>query len=256
LTTLFELRQVGVNYDAHAALREIQLAASSNEFIAIAGPNGAGKSTLLHVMAGLRTSFSGACFYRDKDVRRWPRSDFARRVSVVPQSVRIEFPFTAEQVVLMGRTPFADTLFESESDMAHVYEAMSLTGVTEFARRDFRTLSGGEKQRVILASALAQTPETLLLDEPTTYLDLEHQLSLYRLLRKLSAEGMLVITVTHDLNLAAAFADRVVLLRFGEIVADGIPRDVFQSGIVRDVFRVDVTIGASPSGRPWIQYEH
>jgi iron complex transport system ATP-binding protein len=125
-------------------------------------------------MAGLRSEFSGACLFDGKDVRKWKRREFARRVSVVPQAVRIDFPFTAEQVVLMGRTPFADAMFESEEDALQVERAMQLTGTVEFRARDFRTLSGGERQRVILASALAQTPDALLLDEPTTYLDLEH----------------------------------------------------------------------------------
>jgi iron complex transport system ATP-binding protein len=254
LTALFELREVGVDYGTLKALRNISVDFRAAQFVAIAGPNGAGKSTLLGVMAGIGPQSSGACRFAGNDVRKWPRAAFARRVSVVPQSVRIEFPFSAEQVVLMGRTPFADSMFESPEDAAHVARAMELTGTTEFRHRDFRTLSGGEKQRVILASALAQTPEALLLDEPTTYLDLEHQLSLYRLLRSLTRGGMLVITITHDLNLASTYADRVVLLRRGELVADGTPDEVFRRDLVRDVFRVDSSIAPGPGGRPWIHY--
>ena len=172
----------------------------------------------------------------------------------MPQSVRIEFPFTAEQVVLMGRTPHADTMFESDSDAEHVRRAMELTGTTEFQTRDFRSLSGGEKQRVIVASALAQSPEALLLDEPTTHLDIEHQVALYRLLRALARDGMLVISITHDLNLASSFADRIVVLRTGELVADGAPERVFNEGTMRDVFRVEAHIHSGPGGRPWIHY--
>jgi iron complex transport system ATP-binding protein len=131
---------------------------------------------------------------------------------------------------------------------------MQLTGTTEFRSRDFRSLSGGERQRVILASALAQTPEALLLDEPTTYLDLEHQISLYRLLRKLSREGMLVISITHDLNLASSYSDRVLVLRAGELVRDGTPAEVFRPETMRDVFRVDTPVQSGPDGRPWIHY--
>lgn len=131
---------------------------------------------------------------------------------------------------------------------------MELTGTADFRTRDFQTLSGGEKQRVILASALAQTPQTLLLDEPTTYLDIEHQIALYRLLRTLARSGVLVITVTHDLNLASTFADRIVLLAAGTVVADGTPEAVMRPDTMRDVFRVDTVIQTGPAGRPWITY--
>jgi iron complex transport system ATP-binding protein len=227
---------------------------SAAEFVAIAGPNGAGKSTLLNVMAGLRPDYRGRCRFEGNEVAKWARGEFARRVAVVPQQVRIEFPFTAEQVVLMGRTPFADAMFESEDDARQVEHAMEVTGTTQFRARDFQTLSGGEKQRVVLASALAQTPRALLLDEPTTWLDLEHQIGLYRLLRKLAREGVLVVTVTHDLNLASTFADRIILIRGGEMVADGTPEAVLHPGMMRDVFRVDTVVQSGPSGRPWITY--
>lgn len=251
---LYALGQVGVRYGNIQAVRDVTLDFASSEFVAIAGPNGAGKSTLLSVMAGLRSVYSGSCSFAGRDVRKWSRPSFARRVSVVPQNVRIEFPFTSEQVVLMGRTPFADAMFESDADALHVERAMMLTGTMEFRARDFHTLSGGEKQRVVLASALAQTPEALLLDEPTTFLDLEHQVSLYRLLRSLTSGGMLVITITHDLNLASSYADRVVLLHRGQLVADGVPSQVFSRETVRDVFRVDCAIENGPGGRPWIHY--
>jgi iron complex transport system ATP-binding protein len=254
LTSLFDLRDAGVRYGAFEALRGVSVRFGRGEFVAIAGPNGAGKSTLLGVMAGLRSHYTGECFFDRVEVRRWERRAFARRVSVVPQSVRIEFPFTAEQVVLMGRTPHADSMFESDADAAHVARAMELTGTTAFCARDFRSLSGGERQRVILASALAQTPEALLLDEPTTWLDLEHQISLYRLLRNLSREGMLVVTITHDLNLASSYSDRVVVLHSGELVRDGTPADVFHPETMNQVFRVDTLIQPGPDGRPWIHY--
>jgi iron complex transport system ATP-binding protein len=249
------LNGVGLQYAEVEALKDATLNFSLGEFVAIAGPNGAGKSTILSIMAGLRAQYRGSCVYRGKEVRHWSRRDFARRVTVVPQSVRIDFSFTAEQVVLMGRTPFANAMFESAEDFAHVDRALRLTGAFEFRHRDFRTLSGGEKQRVVLASALAQTPEALLLDEPTTYLDLEHQLSLYRLLRTLSREGVLVVTITHDLNLAATYCDRLVLLHRGEVRRDGPPEHVLHSATLREIFRVDLVVEPGATGRPWIRYE-
>ena len=151
----------------------------------------------------------------------------------------------------MGRTPHCDGLFESPEDFAAVEQAMAVTDTLAFRARDFRTLSGGERQRVILASALAQRPRTLLLDEPATFLDLGHQIAIYRLLKELSRQGLLIVAATHDLNLAASFAGRIVALRGGEVVADG---GVLDKGTVREVFGVEVELLEGPGGKPWIWY--
>jgi iron complex transport system ATP-binding protein len=244
-----------MRYEASTVLHDISLQMSAGEFIAIAGPNGAGKSTLLGIMAGLRNGHLGSCKLEGREVRNWPRRSFARTVSVVPQIMRVDFGFTAEQVVLMGRTPHADSLFESEEDHAAVLRAMERTETLEFRRRDIRTLSGGEKQRVIVAAALAQSPRVLLLDEPTAFLDIEHQISLYRLLRELTAGGVLVVAVTHDLNLAAGYADRIILLKRGYLFADGVPSAVLNSDTIHEVFRVNAQVTRQADGRYWIHYE-
>jgi iron complex transport system ATP-binding protein len=254
MSELLALRDAGMRYDGAEVLRHVNLDFTAAELVAIVGPNGAGKSTLLGIMAGLRGHYLGKCLYGGRDVNRWPRRAFAREVSFVPQGVRIEFPFTAEQVVMMGRTPHGDGLFESPEDHAAVERAMEIADILPFRSRDFRTLSGGEKQRTILASALAQTPRVLLVDEPTTFLDLEHQVSIYRLLRELSRQGLLVIAVTHDLNLAAAYSDRVVVLRAGEVVSDAAPAEVLRPELIRAVFGVEAGVSVTPAGRPWILY--
>jgi iron complex transport system ATP-binding protein len=169
--------------------------------------------------------------------------------------LRLEFPFTAQQVVFMGRTPYCHGLFESPDDEAAVTRAMALTDSLPFAHREYRALSGGEKQRVVLASALAQDPSVLLLDEPTTFLDLKHQVATYSLLQSLAAKGMAVIAVTHDLNLAASYADRMVVLAKGCIAADGKPADVLQAKLLREVFEVDLEVREGPAGKPWVFYE-
>jgi iron complex transport system ATP-binding protein len=243
-----------MRYGNAEVLRGVTITFDTGEFATIAGPNGAGKSTVLGIMAGLRSHYLGSCRLKGREISRWPRRDFARLVSTVPQHVRIEFPFTAEQVVLMGRAPFAGSLFESDEDDEHVRQAMELTGTAEFRERDFRSLSGGEQQRVILAAALAQSPRVLLLDEPTAYLDIEHQISLYRLLSDLCRQGVLVVAVTHDLNLAAAHASRIVLLRGGALAADGAPEAVLTPALLHDVFRVEARVCNGPGGKPWIQY--
>lgn len=243
-----------MRYNGCAVLRRVSLDFSGSGMTALVGPNGAGKSTLLGIMAGLRRRYQGRCVFRGTEVSRWPRRGFAREVSFVPQTVRLEFPFTAEQVVLMGRTPYCDGLFESPEDRKAVERAMASTDTVAFRNRDFRTLSGGERQRVILASVLAQSPRVMLLDEPATFLDLQHQVSIYRLLSSLAREGILVVAVTHDLNLASAYSDRVVMLCRGEVVADATPAEVLTAETIRGVFGVEAEIRQSRTGRPWILY--
>lgn len=230
----FQAAHVGFAY----GLRDATFELAEPGLVAIAGPNGAGKSTLLGIMAGLRSPYTGSCAYAGIEVRRWRRRDFARRVAFLPQMLRLEFPFTAEQVVMMSRTPYGGGWFESPEDHIAVERAMATTDTLAFRSRDFRALSGGERQRVILASAIAQQPETLLLDEPTTFLDLRHQLDLYRLLAALAAQGILVITVTHDLNLALQFATRVLLLDQGRVAGDGPPAEVLNPDLIGRVFGV------------------
>jgi iron complex transport system ATP-binding protein len=234
----YRVQRLGFAYGLAEA--SFELAASG--FLAIAGPNGAGKSTLLGIMAGLRHPYFGSCMYSGKEIRDWRRRDFARRVAFLPQMFKLEFPFTAEQVVLMGRTPYGGGWFESPDDFQFAESAMSITDTLAFRDRDFSSLSGGERQRVVLASALAQRPETLLLDEPTTFLDLKHQISMYRLLARLGREGMRIVSVTHDLNLALQFADRVLVLDRGRIAADGVPAEVLTPELIDSVFEVRASV--------------
>jgi iron complex transport system ATP-binding protein len=250
----FQLKNVTVQYGKIEVLNIPSLDLAGACFTAIVGPNGAGKSTLLSVLSGLRTRYGGHCSFQGSDVHKTARRTFAKNVSFIPQTVDLHFPFTGEQVVLMGRTPYCDGLFETEEDWKAVEEAMRLTDTLAFRDRDFRTLSGGEKQRVVLASALAQTPSVLLLDEPTTYLDLKHQLATYKLLSKLANEGMLVVAVTHDINLAAAFSDRVIMLDKGCIKADGKPAEVINPQNMRSVFGVEVQITSASSGHLRVDY--
>ena len=221
LSVLYRLGSVQVSYDSARVLDVAALEFEAGRMVSLVGPNGAGKSTLLTVMAGLNRRHTGECLFEGRSVRKWPRREFSRMVSFVPQNVRLEFPFTAEQVVLMGRTPYCDGLFDTPADHEVVARAMKETDTVEFRGRDFRSLSGGERQRVVLASALAQEPRVLLLDEPTTFLDVKHQLAIQGILKRLCEQGLLVVAATHDLNLAAAYSDCVVVLSRGVVVASG-----------------------------------
>jgi iron complex transport system ATP-binding protein len=251
---LYQLAQTGFSYGTARVLDAVSLEMTPGCLVALTGPNGAGKSTLLGIMAGLRQPYLGSCRFRGVEVKAWKRAPFARSVSFVPQSLILEFPFTAEQVVFMGRTPYAGGLFETPEDIEAARRAMELTDVAGFARRDFRSLSGGERQRVVLASALAQQPEVLLLDEPTTFLDLEHQLSIYKLLRRLADEGLLVVSVTHDLNLAASYSDRVIALKQGKIAADASPSEALSKESIRRIFAVEAEWLSRADGKGWIAY--
>ena len=241
----FAARQLGFAYGLHEASFDFP----DRGLIAMVGPNGAGKSTLLGILAGLRSPYRGSCTFAGKEIRQWPKREFARKVAFLPQSVRLQFPFTAEEVVLMGRTPYARGWFQTSQDRLAAEEAMTTTDTLAFRARDFRTLSGGEAQRVILASALTQRPEALLLDEPATHLDLRHQLSLYRLLADL-AKSLLVVAVTHDLNLALQFSGRVMVLADGRIAGDGAPAEVLDAALIERVFGVHATVHGK-----WMTYE-
>lgn len=251
---MIELRKAGMTYGTRPVLRDISKTFAPGEMVSVVGPNGAGKSTLLAVLMGLRPGHDGDVLIDNRRVEDWPRPEFARLVSFVPQSVSVEFPFTAEEIVTMGRTPYGRGMFESAEDRAAVATAMEKTDTTAFAKRDFRSLSGGERQRVILATALAQTPKVLLFDEPTTFLDLKHQLAIFQLLRAAAQDGVLVIAVTHDLNLAATCSDRVIVLRDGIAVADGPPVESLSPERLREVFEVNSQIVYLSDGSSRIVY--
>jgi iron complex transport system ATP-binding protein len=241
----FAAKQLGFAY----GLRDASFELPRTGLVAITGPNGAGKSTLLGVMAGLRTPYQGSCMFSGREVRQWPKRDFARRIAFLPQAVRVEFPFTVEEVVLMGRTPYAHGWFESPRDREIAQQAMTTTDTLAFRARDFRSLSGGERQRVILASALVQEPEALLLDEPATFLDVRHQLALYRLLASI-ATTKLVVAVTHDLNLALQFSQHVLVMEDGRIAGDGVPAEMLTPDLIGRVFGVHAKVESG-----WMRYE-
>ncbi|MDX2179045.1 MAG: ABC transporter ATP-binding protein [Bryobacteraceae bacterium] len=227
-----------VRYGETEVLRNVSVEFRDAELTAIVGPNGAGKSTLLGALAGLKKLSRGKISLDGRPVHDWERAAFARRISFVPQLVRIDFPFTVLEVAMMGRASHARGLFESSEDRRAAEEALDRTDTLRFRDRDFRSLSGGERQRVILAAALAQKPEALLLDEPTTFLDLKHQVAIFETLRSLAQSGLTVATVTHDLAMAVRYATRVVVLCCGEAVADGPPQEALTPEAIRRVFEV------------------
>lgn len=223
-------------------LGPISLTANAGEFWAIVGPNGAGKSTLLRLLAGLRRPSSGRVRLNDHPLSSLSARTRARTIAFMPQQTLVDVELSVRSLVLMGRFPHRSlALFESAEDYRIAEEAMIVTQTLSFADRRIGTLSGGEAQRVYLASALAQRPRLLLLDEPTAALDLRHQLAIFEILRKQAAhDGLCVIVVTHDVNLAARYCSKVLLLNEGKVAAMGEPSEVVNPQTLGPVYGVDL----------------
>jgi iron complex transport system ATP-binding protein len=219
-------------------LHDIDLGVSAGERVALVGPNGSGKTTLLRLLAGIVRPAGGSLRIADRDVI--DRRERARRIAIVPQTFALPFAFTAREVVSLGRTPYLAWFgTHSPHDRDAVGAAVRAVDLDDLADRPFAELSGGERQRVILAMALAQEPEILLLDEPTTHLDLAHELHLLELVRDLSvSRGLTVIAVLHDVALAASHFERVVVLDHGAIAADGRGYEVVTSSLLARVFAI------------------
>ena len=236
-------------YGAEPVLSGVSFAAGAGEVVGIFGPNGSGKTTLLRCLAGSLVPQEGQTTLDGRPVASYSLRELARRLAVVPQDVPADLAFTALEVVLFGRYPHLGFLGEeSERDAQVARDAMATTECWRMRQRPFRELSGGERQRVVLARALAQEPAVLLLDEPTTHLDIGHQIALYELTGTLAkTRGLCVVMVCHDLFLAPAYAGRAVLLHEGRCVADGPPCDVLTPEALRRVFGVQRLPRLSPS---------
>lgn len=222
---------------------------------ALLGPNGSGKTTFVKLVAGSLRPESGTVTLLDDDTRSLSPRERARRVAVVPQETHPVFDFTVAECVRMGRTPHLGFFgIERDSDRTIAREALERADVAHLSDRSFRALSGGERQRVLIARALAQQARVLLLDEPTAFLDLKHRLALYDLLTRLNRDdGITIVVVSHDVNLAARHCDRLVLLREGAVAADGDPAAVLAAGALREVYGVEVEVRTEPiTGRPYI----
>ncbi len=255
---MIALGQVGFSYapEAPPVLDAIDLDIGAGQLVCLVGPNGAGKTTLLRLCGGLIAPTRGQLRVLGCDPAREPRRILARRLSYTPQLYRLVFPYRVSEVVLMGRyahrgaSPFA---LESDDDLAAAAAAMERCDVLDLAGRRFDELSGGEQRRVLLAQAFCQGAELLLLDEPTASLDPAHSLALFSALAaERDRRGATALVVTHDLNLAARMADRLVLIAGGRIAADGAPVDVLRSPATAAAFEVGMHVGSLPgSGAPF-----
>jgi iron complex transport system ATP-binding protein len=247
----YKIHDLRFAYGETPVLNGVSTEIRFGDFVALVGPNGAGKSTLLKILAGLNRSYSGSVLFDGEPLSKMASGGLARRVAFVPQETHVAFPFTVSQMVLMGRAPHRSAgMFDSGIDLDRAENVMRLTETLSMAKKPFTHLSGGERQRVVLASALAQDPEVLLLDEPTVYLDLKHQIHFYDIVERLSVEqGMTIVSVTHDVNLAARYARRMMTMRAGLIAADGAPELVLTPEHLHEIFEVSVAVHKRSDGR-------
>ncbi len=252
---MIKVEDLGFSYNGAQVLSRLDFSVAAGEFLGIIGPNGAGKSTMLKLLDRILLPKTGRIMIKGRLLRNYSRRELARVIGFVQQEFSSTFNFSVMDIVLMGRFPYQKAFgFESERDLEIAVQAMHATDCYNLRKRNFLNLSGGERQRVVLASALTQEPEILLLDEPTTALDLKHQVHFYDILKKLQREkGMTILTVTHDVNLAAQFCDRILVIKNGMMVADGTVDQVIHKSILENVYETPMEIVRHPhSGLPVI----
>jgi iron complex transport system ATP-binding protein len=250
---MLRVEGISVAYGDRAALRNVSLAVSPGEVVALVGPNGCGKTTLIKAITKVVPWSSGQVFIGEAPVRTLSPRELSRRVAVVPQNPQLPVGYTALEAVLMGRTPhlaFLDQ--EGAEDYRSSAAALERVGAAHLAQRHVDELSGGERQNVVLARALAQDAPILLLDEPTANLDIGHQIKAARLVRNLASGGLAVLAAVHDLTLASLYSDRIILMTDGEVIASGTPEDVLTAESLRAAYDAEVTVLRGVIERPLV----
>ncbi len=250
-----EMRNVTLGYNHQPVLRDITLKAAPGEMVGLIGPNGSGKSTIVKALSRVMQPDSGEIAVNSREINKIPRRELACMIGVVPQMPLLPSAFTAFEIVLMGRNPHLG-MFQSEDqrDYALVWQAMKMTGTDPLANRHVNELSGGEIQCVLIARVLVQETEAILLDEPTANLDIGRQVEILDLIKRLCSENNLtVIAAIHDLNLAAQYCDRVILIHQGHVHAEGTPREVITEGNMRQVYGAENCVYTHPvNGLPTV----
>jgi iron complex transport system ATP-binding protein len=249
-----ETKNIAFSYAEQPLFEGLTVIVHSGEFVGLVGPNGSGKTTFLNLLTRVLRPSRGEILVDGDEIRSLSARALARKIAVVPQESNIIFPFTVSEVVVMGRAPHLHSMLERDEDFAIANEAMEMTGVAHLSDRTVTRLSGGERQCVVIARALAQRPGILLLDEPTAFLDIKHQLDIYDILTRLNRErGMTIIAVSHDLNLASHYCERVLVFKQGNLMFDGPPGEAITTETIRNVYGADVLVQKHPdSGRPFV----
>jgi iron complex transport system ATP-binding protein len=253
---ILQIEGLSCGYGRGDVLRGVNLSLSAGEMAGLIGPNGAGKTTLFRAITGSLAPREGRVLLGGSPLAALPPRDAARRLAFAPQFLEVPFSFTVGEFVGLGRLPHIGRFASPGArDREAVRRALSLMGVEELAPRPLDTLSGGERQRAVIAQALAQEPEVLLLDEPAAHLDVGHQVGVFELLSRISGEGVAVLAALHDLNLAAEFFGRIVLVAGGKVCADGRPEDVITGPLLDAAFGIRLEVTKEPSsGKPFVRY--
>ncbi|MFQ5418052.1 MAG: ABC transporter ATP-binding protein [Myxococcota bacterium] len=251
--TALRFESISVAIAGREILRDVNLVLRRGEILALAGCNGAGKTTLLRVASRVLRPDAGQVFVAEHASDALSRRELARRIAVVPQDVQVVFPFLADEVVLMGRSPHLGAFgYESRADVERARDAMARVGIEDLAGRSMLDLSGGERQLVLIARALAQDPAVLLLDEPTAHLDLRHRVQVLALVREFARSGRSALVVSHDLGLAARTSDAMALLADGGVLATGAPGAVLTRENLRAAFGIEADVWSAPDGAPLV----
>lgn len=252
---MIEVNAISFRYHEDWVLQDISFRVEKGEFVGVIGPNGSGKTTLLKILYRLLSPQRGEILFELVPMKKMDRTDIAKRIAVVAQETHLLFPFSVLETVLMGRSPhLGHLMFESEKDVEVTKKAMEWTKMLPFSERSMDDLSGGERKRVFIARALAQEPEVILLDEPTTNLDIHHQMDFLDLILTLNRErGLTIVMASHDMNIASEFCDRLILLQEGRIYKMGTPDEVITKEIIEKVYGCEVWVDQNPfSGMPRI----
>jgi iron complex transport system ATP-binding protein len=255
MDTLLKVNELSGGYDKKVVVKDISLEIKRGDFLGIIGPNGSGKSTLLRLMSRVLIPLKGRIALTGEDIFQMKLKEFCRKVAFVPQDTLINFSFSVEEIVLMGRIPHLGRLqFESKKDFSIAQNALFLTDTLYLKEKQIDEVSAGERQRVIIAKALAQEPMLLFLDEPTSHLDIGHQIQIMDLLKKLNRRNNLtIIMVLHDLNLASEYCERIVLLNEGVIFKEGSAEAVLTYQNIESVYKTIVVVSKNPvSGKPYV----
>ena len=251
MSRILDISNISLSFRDKSILSDVSFSVTAGEFFVIIGPNGAGKTSLLKIISGLQKAQQGSVIIKDKNITKYTRRNLSKILAIVPQQIEVGFPFMVKDTVIMGRTPHLGILgMESKNDFHLAEEAMEFTEVAHLSDRKLFQLSGGELQRVIIARAICQQPEIILLDEPTTALDPAHQLKIMDLMERFRRQhNTTIIMVSHDLNLASMYGDRLLLLKEGSVVKTGDPKAVLNKSLLEESYGCKMLIDENPLGQ-------
>ncbi|MGY0372031.1 heme ABC transporter ATP-binding protein [Clostridium sp. JNZ J1-5] len=252
---VISLKNLNFSYNNEQILEDIKLNIEKGKFYSILGPNGSGKTTLIKNISRVFNVENKSIFIEEKDIKQMSNKELSKKLAVVPQHSNIDFDFSVMDIVLMGRAPYISRFStESEKDIELTKKAMEMTNVWHLRSKSINSISGGERQRVMIARAICQNTNIMLLDEPISNLDIYHQIDILNTLKKLNIDNNItIVAILHDLNLASTYSDYMVLMKDGKIYCKGKSEEVLTKEIIKQVYEIDVQVMTNPvTGKPHI----